>query len=209
MSRNPILLYSDQEISENEQVDLKLVHLLSNTGRNIAYIASNPDKSKLYFKKKKQYYSNIGLSLAEYFDQEILESNEAKKRLISFDAIHLSGGNTYEFRNWVFTLGIDLLLTQYSGSGGVLIGTSAGAILMTPDISTALLCGDAAPTQESSTNGLSLVNFYIWPHYKNADEENRPRLPQLDESKQLYKIPDGSGIVVNNSRAELIGNVVE
>jgi hypothetical protein len=41
----------------------------------------------------------------------------------------------------------------------VLIGVSAGAILMTPSVNSARLCGDA---------GLGLVDFHIWPHFDSA-----------------------------------------
>jgi len=205
MVHSRIVLYSDQEIPENRQVDLKLVSLLSGTDKTIAYVASNPDESRLYFKRKRSYYAAYGINLAEYFDREILKSSSSRQRLISYSAIHLSGGNTFEFRNWVFSQGMDKLLVEYSNSGGMLIGTSAGAILITPDISTSLLCGDVAPDQVSETNGLGLVNFHIWPHYTSSVEAQINIDSLIDSSKPLYKIPDGSGIIVSHSKIELIG----
>jgi len=206
MTGSRIVLYSDQEIPENNRVDLKLTGLLSETKKDIAYVASSPEEDRFYFGRKKHYYSLLGIDLAEYFDQQILESSEARKRLVSYSAIHLSGGNTFVFRNWVFSQGIDLILTQYCHSGGMLIGTSAGAILMTPDISTAVLCGDAVD-QKEATGGLNLVDFLIWPHYEESEEKNINTFSLIDSSKVLFKIPDGSGIVVSNLKTELIGNV--
>lgn len=205
MTSSRIVLYSDQEIPENRRIDLKLSSLLSETKKDIAYVASSPEESRFYFERKKRYYSLLGIDLAEYFDQQILESSDARKRLVSYSAIHLSGGNTFAFRNWVFSQGVDAILTQYCNSGGMLIGTSAGAILMTPDISTAILCGDGADKKDG-TSGLNLVDFCIWPHYEKSDE-NKNTFLLIDNSIVLFRIPDGSGIAVSNSKTELIGNV--
>ena len=45
------------------------------------------------------------------------------------DAIHLTGGNTFQFSYWLRERGLDAELKRYAKAGGVLIGVSAGAIL--------------------------------------------------------------------------------
>jgi dipeptidase E len=99
-------------------------------------------------------------------------------------------------------------LRSYVAGGGVLIGMSAGAILMTPDIGSAAICGDTPYAPLSDSAGLGLVDFAILPHFDGSDAQ-RAALAQL--GKQVggvaYGVPDGSGIMVNESRVELIGPV--
>jgi dipeptidase E len=67
------------------------------------------------------------------------------------------------------------VLRQYVARGGVLIRVSAGAILMTPDIRTTLLCGDTLPAEEIEPRGLGLVDFAFVPHLGRHVALNRNR----------------------------------
>lgn len=60
------VLYSDQIISENENVDVHLLALLAGRGRRIGYIPSGADPEFRFFSEKKAYYARLGLCL-RYF----------------------------------------------------------------------------------------------------------------------------------------------
>ena len=89
----------------------------------------------------------------------------------------------------------------------MLVGVSAGAILMTPNISTALLCGDTDPAPRGDRRGLALVEFAFVPHFGRyaslADVRAyaRPWQP-------LFACPDGAAIVVDGDEIECMGDVV-
>lgn len=102
------------------------------------------------------------------------------------------------------------VLREYVAGGGVLIGVSAGAILMTPDVSTSALCGDAFVDGLSDPFRLGLVDFHFLflPHFESSEAgtaeiaAHQNRLPAT-----LYACPDGGGIVVEGANIELFGEV--
>jgi len=53
-------------------------------------------------------------------------------------------------------------LIEYARSGGTLIGVSAGAIIMSPNIESSALCGDTNLIGLSEMSGLSLFPFPFW-----------------------------------------------
>jgi len=60
----------------------------------------------------------------------------------------------------------------------------------------------------SDTAGLGLVDFTILPHFDGSDAQ-RAALGRLAAELEsvAYGVPDGSGIVVDGLRVELIGDV--
>ena len=163
-----LVLYSDQEIPENDQVDKRLIALIGKPGATVGYLPSAPDPQRRYFHSKKSYYSRLDLRLTHYFDPETLNYEKDIAVLLSCDAIHLSGGNTFHFLKWLKALQMANALKSYVNAGGVLIGASAGSILMTPNIGTATLCGDTNNVALTDWSSLSLVNLAFWPHFSKA-----------------------------------------
>ncbi|WP_373565794.1 Type 1 glutamine amidotransferase-like domain-containing protein [Paraburkholderia bryophila] len=164
------------------------------------------DPERIYFRRKADYYAGIGANLVVCVDpsQDTLEAEWST--LLSCDAIHLSGGNTFSFLSWLQRRSALPLLTRYVSEGGVLIGVSAGAILMTPSVNSALLCGDARDEQLMDEAGLGLVDFHVWPHF-NAESVTQEQSKLSCTIPELYACPDGSGIVVDGKEVELFGQV--
>jgi dipeptidase E len=100
-------------------------------------------------------------------------------------------------------------LRQYAARGGVLIGVSAGAILMTPDIATAALCGDEPLEGETDLAALHLVDFAFVPHFGEIPCD-LVALQAYSRSRQavLYACRDGDGIVVEDDQVKCIGDVL-
>ena len=134
-----LILYSDQIPYISEKIDKELVTLLDKSNPIIDYIPSCADPQRKYYRDRQAYYSRLGMNLEVYFELDEEYHPDMLETLLSCDAIHLSGGNTYYFLYWLRTREMLLPLRQYVSHGGVLIGVSAGSILMTPDISTSTL----------------------------------------------------------------------
>ncbi|BAZ10790.1 putative peptidase Lmo0363 [Calothrix sp. NIES-4071] len=204
-----LVLYSDQAIATNKQVDLYLLQLLGTTNARIGYISSSSDPKRQYFTLKQEYYKEYGLELALYFELDVAYQPELLDSLFACDAIHLSGGNTYYFLYWLQQRGLIERLQHYALHEGVLIGISAGAIIMTPDVSSAQLCGDTPYAPLTIHQGLRLVDFAFVPHVQDTPEEYAYMQAYANEQKKvLYGCHDGDGIVVAGETITLVGNVV-
>ncbi len=168
----------------------------------IGYIASSPDPDRIYFDSKRSYYQKLDAELSPYVDSE--SSQITVNAIFECDAIHLSGGNTFDFSRWLHQAGLFKPLSLYAQERGVLVGVSAGAILMTSSVGTAYLCGDIAEGDVGRYMAMGLVQFGFWPHYAPINSqgvaqgyENAPRV--------LYACPDGAGVIVDGASVETFG----
>jgi dipeptidase E len=206
-----LVLYSNQGSPPSGSLDARLLQLLPSRC-TVGYIPASPDRDRRFFSGFARHYERLGIALRFFGLEEEFQPNELPE-LLELDAIHLSGGNTFRFLHWLHTRGLFLELQMFAARGGVLVGVSAGAILMTRDIRSAAICGDAPyralsdPTL-SDNAGLGLVDFAILPHFDGSDAQ-RAALVRLGEElgSVAYAVPDGAGIVVDGSRVELIGGV--
>jgi dipeptidase E len=122
-------------------------------------------------------------------------------QLFSYDAIHLTGGNTYHFLFWLRARGLVKPLQDY---------VAQGAILMTPEISSASLCGDAPLAGEEMTDlsALGLVDFAFLPHIQQIEGAAALLKNYAQQhARVIYGCQDGDGIVVNGGQVELVGAV--
>jgi dipeptidase E len=204
-----LVLYSDQAIAANQQVDQYLLQLLGITAARIGYISSSSDPTRQYFTLKRQYYQQYDLKLVLYVELDVGYNLDLLDQLFACDAIHLSGGNTYYFLYWLQQRGLMERLQHYANHQGVLIGISAGAIMMTPEITSAQLCGDVPYAPLTTCQGLDLVDFAFVPHVQDTPE-NYIRMQAYANHQQriLYGCHDGDGIVVAGETVTLVGNVV-
>jgi dipeptidase E len=204
-----LVLYSDQIVPETEKVDEELAALLGKSNPQIGYIPSSADPQRKYYGERRVYYDRLGMTLSTYFELDEACDPNRLEALLGCDAIHLTGGNTYYFLHWLRRRGMLAPLRQYAARGGVLIGVSAGAILMTPDIATAALCGDEPLEGETDLAALHLVDFAFVPHFGEIPCD-LVALQAYSRSRQavLYACRDGDGIVVEDDQVKCIGDVL-
>ena len=204
-----LVLYSDQVSPLTDALDARLLELLPEPRSRIGYIPSAPDRNQIWFRQRERHYERLGVSL-QFFGVEEGFDAAALGQLLRLDAIHLSGGNTFRFLYWLRERGLMAELQRYVANGGVLIGVSAGAILMTRDIGSSTVCGDAPYPGLRDNAGLGLVDFAVLPHFDHSATQYAA-LDQLALSfgDRAFGLPDGAGIVVDGSRVELIGELVQ
>jgi dipeptidase E len=201
-----LALYSDQECPENRPMDERLLTLMGVPNPEIGYISSEPDPQRIYFARKCAYYAELGVTLRHYVDAETA-SPSAIAALLQCDAVHLSGGNTFVFSRWLERAGLFEPLREYAQERGVLIGASAGAILLTDLLATATLCGDVADDPSEEYNSLGLVHFGFWPHYLPDEALMKKVAVLLEKSSYIYACQDGSGLIIDGHRLEQWGKV--
>jgi len=201
-----LALYSDQIAPLTDSIDERLFSMLPKKP-TIGYLPSSPDPDRSWFWPQANYYSRRGASL-RFFGLESEFQPRAIPELLSCDAIHLTGGNTFQFQYWLRQRGMIDHLREYAACGGVLIGVSAGAILMTPDISTSYLCGDLPYTGVEEYAGLGLVDFAFVPHFDGPPGANRDVTNFAKRfGGRVYTVPDGGGIIIDGDQCVHFGDV--
>ncbi|AHG46405.1 peptidase E [Rhizobium leguminosarum bv. trifolii CB782] len=199
-------LYSDQLIAENAPMDRRLAALTRSRGNRIGYIASGPEPQREFFDEKRQYYARYGLSLDLFVDLDALSGDAEISRLFSCDAIHLTGGHTGDFLRRLRQSGMLEKLRRWALDDGILVGTSAGAILMTPTIAADALFSGGSPDAVRDGVALDLVPFEFFPHL-NDDPGYLPALLRYSETtaNPILACRDGEGLILGNGLVEIFG----
>jgi len=205
-----LALYCDQVIPENYKLNQRLLTLFNTPRPSIGYIHSASDPNGQYCQDRKTYYAALGVEVVISCELDYHYQPESFARMLQCDGIHLSGGNTFHFLYWLKQRGLLEDLRRFVARGGVLIGASAGAILMTPEISSSAFCEDVPlPGEElADLSALNLLDFAFFPHINVFPEHERQL---LEYSRQhafpIYGCADGDGIIVDNEHIEFIGRL--
>lgn len=198
-----LALYSDQQVPGNPAMDRRMVALFRGPRPRIGYLASGPDPDRTWYQRKVDYYTRRGMDMALFLGPG--DPAGAGDLLWHCDGIHLSGGNTFAFLDWLHEQAVLPRLRRYALEGGVLIGESAGAILMTPDARSATLCGDGTGDSPEGRPGLGLVPFHFWPHFEPGAEAEPGHQATLQALPELFACPNGSGLIVDGASFEIFG----
>jgi dipeptidase E len=203
--RKLAMFSDDQELHANVPMDERLLRLIGKPRPRIGYVPEAAYPDRVSFDRKRDYYAQMGADLAVYFDEQTADSG--RSALFECDAIHLSGGNTFSFLYWLKKRQMADSLRRYVFDGGVLVGVSAGSILMTPNVQSASLCGDPEDARLEDYSALTLVDFHFWPHF----DPERPLTPTeknfIASRPKTYACAGGSGIIVDDDTIELFGLV--
>jgi dipeptidase E len=205
-----LALYCDQEIPENFKLNQRLLTLFARPFPKIGYVPSAADPDGRFYRERKTYYAALGIDVVTHCELDVDFDPERFAQMLTCDGIHLSGGNTYHFLYWLRQRGLMSELRRFVERGGLLIGTSAGAILMTPEISSTDFCGDTPlPGEEmNDLSALHLVDFAFFPHI-NSFAQHESQLVGYSRSHPfpIYGCADGDGIIVENEKIEFYGQV--
>jgi dipeptidase E len=198
-----IMLFSNQNWDKfNKEIQIYLSHELQN--KKIIYVPSRSDSQRKYYNQTKEFYSNCGikellyLDVDEEFDPNLLEN------LNCYDAIHLSGGQTSYFYKMIKKRGFDKTIKDFFLSGKMLIGMSAGAIIMGKSTKTATLLENDVVENDK---GLCLFNFEIFPHYTKQKESIITEYICKYPDKIVYGLPDESLIHLKENNVKLLGDI--
>jgi len=112
-------------------------------------------------------FEEIGFEVIDY-DLVGKTADEVKAALRKVSAVYMSGGNTFYLLDQMRKSGFFDHVRERIREGLVYIGSSAGSIIVTPDIGYADALDDRSKAEQNNDIGLNLVNFSILPHMDHA-----------------------------------------
>lgn len=211
-----LILYSADGPKVNIKMDKKVRELLPKDSR-ITYIPSCSDPKRKYFNQFKSWFGQNGFKKIEYFDLDKEFDSAKVKSVLESDAVFLSGGNTFDFLHLILKRKFRPKLKNFVKKGGVLIGTSAGAMLMTPSIETTREFKDDSLNDfgVNPDHSLGLVNFEFFPHYgKPSEFSSLAKVEQVllkrsrVTGKKIIACREGGGLIIWDRKVITVGEPV-
>ncbi|MGE6489055.1 Type 1 glutamine amidotransferase-like domain-containing protein [Paenisporosarcina sp. NPDC076898] len=142
----------------------------------------------------KFFLEKLGFKEVQFVDVEFEDAN----LLRNFDVIYLSGGNPFYLFHFLKKSGADEVIKQMSEEGKIIVGTSAGALVLGPSIKIIdLLHNDWNNVNLTNLGGLKLVDFSICAHYQlYQDKEFHIDNLEQECDYTIQRLNDGEGILV-------------
>jgi dipeptidase E len=178
-------------------------------GNKVAYISSEPQPApRPYYLSTSDDFEIISKDVeVHYFDLSDDFSDESLEEMLHYGTIYLSGGNTYIFLNDARKRRLYKILRKHLNNGGILVGASAGALMMTPTIDIADGF-DENIFGLTDVKGFAFVDFEFFPHFEESHLDHITTYMENRDS-QLYLCKDGDGIFCGDDGIQLFGEVLE
>ncbi|WP_153914414.1 Type 1 glutamine amidotransferase-like domain-containing protein [Shewanella sp. TC10] len=204
---NLVLLSNTSSVASLDAISVLIENLSSDILKlPVVYIASEPDPQRQYFEPIKHMYQALGFEQVEYMELEQGFDPNLERVLKQSGMVHLSGGDTYRFLYWLKQRGIDKTLRCLADEGKPIVGVSAGAMIMTPSIDSAVLCGDQNQVDLADTVGLNLVSFLVVPHVSlPLKNETEFKMFQQQSPYDLLLLSDADAVTVLGYKQQLFG----
>lgn len=153
----------------------KLLELVADKPENItvAFIATAADvyENKSFVDLDRNKLKEMGFKIKEISLQS-KNADELKREVSGCGVIFVAGGNTFYLLQEVRKSGFDTVITDLVDTDTVYVGSSAGSVLVAPDIGLVSTFDDPADAPElKDYKGLDLVDYVVLPHYGNPKYE--------------------------------------
>ncbi len=179
-------------------------------GLKLAFIKTGSEVEKSdpwWLKDDRRALEDVGFKVADYTVTN-KTVGEIEKDMSNFDAIFVSGGNTFYLLEKFQVSGALKIIRDFVDSGKIYLSSSAGSLVAGPDISTARGFDDenAAPNLKGR-QGLGLVDFIVIPHWGAADFKE-----EFLGQKQMESLYNNTGKLVflnNNQYIKVEGDMYQ
>lgn len=182
---------------ETDVIDKKVVELIDKTNPNFLFIGLASSFSDSYYDTMKKIYKDLGCTCAYLKKKNILNNRDiVEKKISDADIIYFCGGDTIKLVNDLKEYDLVSLLKKAYDNGTVLVGMSAGAIMLSKEgYSDSLKLRNEAD-KYTFVEGLDFIDITICPHYSNVigkKEELQEDLKGTD--KKVYSLDNGTALI--------------
>lgn len=180
------------------------------TGLKLAFVntaAETEAGEKQWLKDDRDSLEKVGFVVFDYTLTGKTEQ-EIARDLADIDILFVAGGNTFHLLFQARKCNFEKILRQLLGKGVIYIGSSAGSVIMGPDIEVVKNIDDPAKAKDlENFAGFNLVNFIVLPHWGSQNfASGYAQSAELIENEKHTTIPltDQQYIVVDRGQHEIV-----
>ncbi len=134
------------------------------------------------------------------FDIKNKTQSELLDALLDMDVLYVTGGNTYYLLEAMNKINFQEVLDVFFKRGGIYLGSSAGSIVMCPDIDFIGDVDDSSKANLESTTAHDLIDFSIVPHINQAKFNNafEDILNSANKDKKIIGLRDDQALWIED-----------
>lgn len=187
-------------------IDQEAVKMTNKSNPNFLFIGLASSFSDSYYDTMKKIYKDLGCNCVYLKKKNILNNLDlAKSKINQADIIYICGGDTIKLLKDVKDYNIDILLKKACEEGKVLVGMSAGAILLANKGFSDSLIIRKESNEHVFLNGINLVNINICPHYKTSKQKDKELANYLLEfNEDCFCLEDCTALKIVDDIYEVI-----
>lgn len=206
-----LVLMSGGQNPENKRLHQAAVDMVRSRRKCLTYFPFCGEGSSVFFNRTVRRYKSYGVQEFKQLITDETVSKSAISRALNTDIVYLAGGNTFYYLKHLRAQGLISALRDYAESGGVIVGLSAGALLLTPHIELASIPSHEADENDvglKNLRALGLVRFEFSPHYSpRSGKSTRELLKYSRQTKNpVYACEDGGGLVIDRGEMRTLGS---
>jgi dipeptidase E len=170
--------------------------------KKVAFIATaaDPYEDKWFVDNDREALKNRGLEIVE-FDIKDYNEEQLYNELMKFDVMFFSGGNTYYLLEKMRESGFNKIVGRLLDSGVVYVGSSAGSIVMCPNIDFVRPMDHPEEAANlKNFEGLNFVDFYFLPHFgREKYSDAHEQVLRENKDKKIVAVRDEEVVVVDGN----------
>ncbi len=191
------IILTSHGFEKNKKLKQQLLGLLPSLTKNLSVVIITTASAEWKEKNKhavsaKQALENMGFKKVAFLDVEF----ESPNKLKDFNLIYICGGNPFYLLYHLKKSGADKVIQKLADKGVILVGVSAGAVVLGPSIKVAQYFDDEKNIVKlKNFSALKLTDIIILPHYK-IEYENKVKDFEKENHCQVTRLKDSQGVTV-------------
>ena len=191
---------------ETEEIDKEIVKTANKEKPNLLFIGLASSYSDSYYDTIKKIYKNLGCETSYLKKKNIINNPDiAKNKIKNSDIIYIGGGDSIKLINEIKEYSIDTLLKEAIDNNTILVGYSAGAILLSNlgYSDSYILRGES--NEYKFINGLNYTSINICPHYDTSiDKQNSLEKEIIKRKIEVYALENNTALKIIDKDINII-----
>ncbi len=193
---------------ETDAIDKKVVELTNKANPNFLFIGLASSFSDSYYDTMKKIYKDLGCTCVYLKKKNILNNRDiVEKKISDADIIYFCGGDTIKLVNDLKEYDLVSLLKKAYDNGTVLVGMSAGAIMLSKEGYSDSLKLRNETDKYTFVEGLNFIDIVICPHYNDLSKKSELKSDLINTNKKVYSLDNGVALISIDNKISFIKSI--
>lgn len=196
---------------QTKEIDEEIVKITGKDNPTFLFIGLASSFSDSYYDTIKKIYKNLGCNTVYLKKNNLIYNPDlVKEKINKADIIYIGGGDTIKLLKYCRKYKLDLLLKEAYERDCVMVGISAGAILLSKEgfSDSKILRGESK--SHEFVEGFNFVPISICPHFhENLEKTKELQVKLKNSKKKVYCLENGTALKIINNDISVIKSIVD